>query len=266
VWNDSNQVTPAPEPVVLAGHEAGMALEMAEEVVFLGLWDGRAVFALDLSFLADDEVLAAAGERGAFRDLREVGPLLHGADAALLAYARALLRWHRGHRFCGRCGHPTDATDGGHVRVCQNAGCGRSHFPRTDPAIIVLVHDGGEHCVLGRQARHPPGVRTTLAGYVEPGESPEEAVAREVHEEVGLAVAPESVRYLGAQPWPFPGQLMLGFHARAAFAPLHVDTAELADAAWYTRGQLTGDEGDGPVLPRRDSIARRLIAAWLAGS
>ncbi|SDG56325.1 NAD+ diphosphatase [Limimonas halophila] len=272
VWRDSSHVTDTgePRPVRLQGEAASLALELAEEVVFLGLETDseegeHAVFALDLSGLADTEVLDAVGNQGTFQDLRRIGPQLDRADGALLAYARAVLRWHRGHRFCGRCGAPTAAKDGGHVRICTRADCGVSHHPRTDPAVIMLVHDGREHCVLGRQPRHPAGMHTVLAGFVEPGESLEEAVAREVAEEIGLTVEPP--RYMGSQPWPFPAQLMVGFHVQAPYAPLSVHPDELERARWYHRDELLRAPNDETFhLPRRDSIARRLIDAWLAGA
>jgi len=271
VWQDASHVTAAepPRPVSLQGEDASLALELAEEVVFLGLerdseQGERAVFALDLSGLAAAEVLDAVGNHGTFQDLRRIGPELDRPDGALLAYARAILRWHRGHRYCGCCGAPTAAKDGGHVRICTGTDCGVTHHPRTDPAVIMLVHDGGEHCVLGRQSRHPPGMHTVLAGFVEPGESLEEAVVREVAEEIGLDAA--RPRYMGAQPWPFPAQLMVGFHVRAPFAPLRVHPDELDHARWYHRDELLDlRESDTFRLPRRDSIARRLIDAWLAG-
>lgn len=276
VWRDAGHVTgtQAPRPLMLQGEDASLALELADEVVFLGVergeaahegvGAGRAVFALDLSGLAESEVLDAVGNRGTFQDLRRIGPLLARADGALLAYARAILRWHRGHRYCGWCGAATAAKDGGHVRICTREGCGCTHHPRTDPAVIMLVHDGGEHCVLGRQPRHPAGMHTVLAGFVEPGESLEEAVVREVEEEVGLVA--ETPRYMGAQPWPFPGQLMIGFQVRAPHAPLRVHPDELERARWFHRDELLASAEDERFhLPRRDSIARRLIEAWLAG-
>ena len=138
------------------------------------------------------------------------------------------------------------------------------HFRRTDPAVIMLVHDGGDLCLLGRQPFWPPGMHSTLAGFVEPGESLEEAVAREIHEEVGLKIAVEEVTYHSSQPWPFPSSIMLGFHARCDFGPLDLGPDELESAAWYSREQLrSSPEDESFKLPRRDSIARRLIEDWL---
>ena len=269
VWRRRNLISSAqaPAPRLLSGERASLALELAEEIVFLGLLDGRAVFALDLSPLDPAEAEQAVDRQGEFRDLREIGGALGQADGALLAYARAIVFWHGRHRYCGACGSPTDSVEGGHSRICTNDTCGLSHFPRTDPAVIMLVHDGGEHCILGHNKRMPAGMYSVLAGFVEPGESVEEAVAREVREEVGLEVAPASPRYFATQPWPFPASLMIGFHVPAPHAPLTVDPDELVQARWYHRDELRGSPEDHRFcLPRRDSIARRLIDAWLDGT
>lgn len=266
VWRNRNHVADAddPTPLFLQAARASLALELAEEVVFLGLHQGRAIFALDLSPLEAEDALSAVGHRGTFRDLREIGPHLRQDDGALLAYARGIIYWHGRHRYCGCCGHPSEASDAGHARVCSSPECRAQQFPRTDPAVIMLVHDGGARCVLGRHPRFPAGMHSTLAGFVEPGESLEEAVAREVAEEVGLKIRPDGVCYFASQPWPFPSSLMLGFHARADYAPLEVDPEELESARWYHRDELLDSpETDDFRLPRRDSIARRLIQAWL---
>ncbi len=273
VWRSHSLVAPGdPEagPAVawLSGESAWALAERAGEQVFLGLETcetaSMAYVALDFSdHEAPDEALALGGA-GEFRDLREVGALLPQRDGSILAYARGLMHWHQRHRFCGRCGAPTESRKSGHVRVCTGPSCGLEHFPRTDPAVIMLVHDG-ESCVLGRRPGWPPGMHSTLAGFVEPGESLEEAVAREVREEVGLAVPLAGVRYNSSQPWPFPASLMLGFDARAERAPLTLYQDELEAAAWFSRERLANlEEGDELRLPRRDSIARRLIEDWLA--
>ncbi len=234
----------------------------AEEAVFLGQHGGTALFALDLSGLETPENALTIKGRGAFQDLRAVGPLLARQDGAILAYARGLLHWHKRHRFCGLCGSATGLSQGGHVRACSNSACGANHFPRTDPAVIMLIHDG-DRCVLGRQKTWPEGMHSTLAGFVEPGESLEEAVAREVYEEVGIAAT--EVTYHSSQPWPFPSSIMLGFHAQARHGPLTIDTHEIGAARWYTRQELrTSPEDETFRLPRRDSIAWRLIEDWLA--
>ncbi len=269
VWRSRNLVAAGPDddgPRVtwLSGESALALAERAGEAVFLGLGSDTAYVALDFSdHEAPGDTLALDGTV-AFRDLREVGPLLSQRDGSILAYARGLMHWHRHHRFCGRCGQATESRKAGHVRVCTRPACGHETFPRTDPAVIMLVHDG-EACVLGRRPGWPPGLHSTLAGFVEPGESLEEAVAREVQEEAGLEVPLEGIRYNSSQPWPFPASLMLGFHARAERAPLRVYEEELESVAWYSREALLGlEEGDALRLPRRDSIARRLIEDWLA--
>ncbi len=227
--------------------------EAGEPVVFLGLADGIPVFAVPV---------AATPPGVRHLPLREVAARLTATELGLCACARALLHWHATHRHCGRCGTPTRVEEGGHLRRCP--ACGLEIHPRTDPAVIVLVHDGGDRCLLGRAPRFPPGLYSTLAGFVEPGESPEAAVVREVREEVGIAVDPPV--YVSAQPWPFPQSLMLGFFARARDRALVVDRSELVDARWFTRAELV-DPSRRPVrLPRRDSIARYLIECWLAGA
>lgn len=238
-----------------------------DEAVLLGLRDGAAVFAVDLSALEAPEehpaVASCVADGGRFVDLRLVGPLMDHHDGSLCAYARGLTHWNTRHRFCGVCGAPTAGTDAGHVRKCSNPECATPHFPRTDPAVIMLVHDGGDRCLLGRQAVWPAGMHSTLAGFVEPGECLEEAVAREVFEEVGVRIA--DVRYHSSQPWPFPSSLMLGFTARALSAEVNVATDELESARWVTRDFLRDLEpGDAFRMPRLDSIARRLIDDWIA--
>ena len=268
VWRARNLIGPAPDrrpsPAWLTHREARAIVAQAGETAFLGLREDRAYIALDLSALEPEAAASAVAPHGGFRDLREVGPLLSRPDGAVLAYARGLMHWHRTHRFCGACGAPTDSVQGGHARRCRREGCGRLHFPRTDPAVIVLIHDGGDRCVLGRQQVWPPGMHSTLAGFVEPGESLEEAVAREVMEEVGIALA--GIAYHSSQPWPFPSSLMLGFHARALDLELQPNTDELESAAWFDRATLLRSPEDERFrLPRGDSIARRLIEDWLAG-
>lgn len=238
-----------------------------DEAVLLGLRDGAAVFAVDLSALETPEehpaVAPCIEAGGRFADLRQVGPLMQHDEGSLCAYARGLTHWNARHRFCGVCGAPAASAEAGHVRTCSNPECGTPHFPRTDPAVIMLVHDGADRCLLGRQAAWPPGMHSTLAGFVEPGECLEEAVAREVFEEVGVRVA--DVRYRSSQPWPFPSSLMLGFTARALPGELTVATDELESACWVSRDVLrTLGPGDDFRLPRLDSIARRLIEDWIA--
>lgn len=188
--------------------------------------------------------------------LRDVGALLSGRDAGLFVATVALANWHSTHRHCPRCGTPTESVDAGWVRRCTADGS--DHFPRTDPAVIVLVHDGGDLCLLGRQPVWPPGRYSTLAGFVEPGESLEHAVVREIREESGVVV--DDVTYRGSQPWPFPASLMLGFEARAASGEAAVIDGELEDVQWFSRDDLRAGR---PLLPPPASIAHWLITGWL---
>ena len=264
-------------PVLFPPAAMASDLEPPEEWIFLGLQDGadegRAVFAADVS--GEEEVSGEAGDAreespsgsplggaGEFLDLRGVGAMLGQRDGSLLAYARAIVTWSRRHRFCGTCGSPTRPEQGGHVRRCDDAMCGAEHFPRTDPAIIVLVTDG-DRCLLGRKDIWPEGVYSTLAGFVEPGESLSEAVVREVREESGIEVG--SVRYRSSQPWPFPASLMLGFRAERVGGELTVARQELVDARWFERADFARRHEIGFRLPGRVSISRRLIEDWLAG-
>ena len=197
--------------------------------------------------------------------LREVGGLLGDRDSGLLVHAVALQNWHRSHRFCSRCGNPTAAAAAGHVRRCTS--CAHEHYPRTDGAVIMLVTDGQDRALLGRQALWPEGRYSTLAGFVEPGETLEQAVAREVAEEAGVRVDLDTVTYVASQPWPFPASLMLGFTARAderdGGTEISVDGEELSEAAWFTREDLKAGMADRTVLPPSGiSIARRLVELW----
>ena len=182
-----------PRAVLHTVAEARALLARAPGPVFLGEAGGRAYFAVE-----DD---ASDPPPGRYEHLRSVGARLERREAALLAHARAMLLWHRSHRYCAACGHPSESAEAGHLRRCTNPACGAQHFPRLDPAIIVLV-TRGESCLLGRQASWPPNTYSTLAGFVEPGESLEDAVRREVFEEAGVRVA--AVRYHSSQPWPSP--------------------------------------------------------------
>lgn len=268
VWRDRNPIDLSRQAQPRAVRHPLRLREQADELVFLGLEGDSPLFAADYSHLEADAVQRLFESE--FFDLRRHGPLLDDRDAALLAYARGMLYWHRNHRFCGRCGSPTLSRKGGHSRTCSNPRCGHASFPRTDPAVIVLVEhpqdDGGPpRCLLGRTPRFPSGVYSTLAGFVEPGESLEQTVRREVFEESGVQVG--SVRYLASQPWPFPSSLMLGFHATATSSAIHRYDEELEDARWFGVEELdrAGEWGEQSALclPRRDSIARYLIQTWI---
>ena len=252
----------APEAVLLTREAAEGVLMAGGPWALLGLDDGIPVFAVDCS-AAEDPLPLLPGELGAFHDLRAVAGLLPPGEAATLAHARGLMHWRVRHRHCGVCGAACEPRSAGNAVRCT--GCGTDHFPRTDPAVIMLVVDG-DRCLLGHNARFPnTTMYSTLAGFVEPGESLEEAVRREVREETGVLVG--EVTYHSSQPWPFPASIMLGFHGAALSEAITVDPAELRDARWFTRDEIrdhaTGRGGAGFSLPRVDSIARRLIEDWL---
>jgi NAD+ diphosphatase len=225
-----------------------------EHRYFLGLdRDGRPWFAADV---------AAAGlpdEGDDYRSLREVGTLLDARDAGLVVHAVSLSNWHATHTHCPRCGSPTRAENAGHTRRCDTDGS--EHYPRTDPAVIMLVVDDDDRLLLGRQSSWPEKRFSTLAGFVEPGESLEAAVRREVAEEVGVRIG--AVTYLGSQPWPFPSSLMLGFTAHAETTDVVRHDGEIAEARWYDRTSMRGDMDAGELLVSPSiSISRRLIEHW----
>ena len=228
-------------------------------IAFLGFGEDGPVFTVDFSAVDDIAALLPA-DLGAMLDLRGVGGLLPAEQASILAHARGLMHWRGKTKFCSVCGGPTEPRSAGHMLLCTK--CGAQHFPRTDPAVIMLVAHG-DSALLGHSQRFPSStVYSTLAGFVEPGESLEEAVAREVFEESGVRVG--KVFYHSSQPWPFPGNIMLGFHAEALTTEITIDTDELTDARWFTRDQLRDPESAGISLPRTESIARRLIEDWIA--
>jgi NAD+ diphosphatase len=192
--------------------------------------------------------------------LRQAGPLLSDRDAGLMTHAVALDNWHAVHTHCPRCGAVTEPEQAGHSRRC--VADGSEHFPRLDPAVIMLVTDPDDRCLLARNAMWPERRVSILAGFVEPGESAEQAVAREVHEETGITIA--GARYVGSQPWPMPHSLMLGFRARATGSlEIRVDADEIAEARWFSRDELRASIASGEIrLPPPVSIAHRIIESW----
>jgi NAD+ diphosphatase len=260
IYRSQNLVVPGDPPRGVVLESSRGLLMGAGAVVFLGLIDEIAHFAADFSAYEDPPL----EEHGQFRDMRGVGQLLGHQEGALLVYARATIQWHARHQFCGVCGSPSESRVSGHMRKCTNQACATEHFPRLDPAVIMLVHDGGDRLILGRQKNWPPGQHSVLAGFVEPGECLEDAVAREIEEEVGVPIT--DIQYHSSQPWPFPSSIMLGFTARATDATLNVDRDELEDARWFTREDLLrSPENSDFRLPRTDSISRRLIEDWMRG-
>ncbi|HQT89801.1 MAG TPA: NAD(+) diphosphatase [Acidiphilium sp.] len=229
--------------------------------VFLGLWHDHPVFAADLSHHAEP-LAALARPRGQFAELRAIASGLPASEAGLLATARGLLWWQSRHQFCGLCGGACTPERAGHVMRCT--ACRAEHFPRTDPAVIMLVYRD-DRLLLGQSHKFPidRNFFSTLAGFVEPGESLEETVRREVFEEVGVRVG--DVTYEASQPWPFPASLMLGFRAEARTETITLDTNEMRAARWFTPADIANRHALGFNLPPRDSIARRLIESFLAG-
>ena len=254
VWKDRCLVDGDPPKVALLPHAKVDPLLDPRESVFLGTFGGHPAFAFDV-----DSVDAPFERDGQFHDLRYLGTILPVDEANLVAHAIALVIWHRLQKFCGLCGAPTTAESGGNTRRCTGPDCGEPLFPRVDPAIIVLVSQG-ERCLLGRQSSWPEGRYSTIAGFVEPGESLEDAVRREVREETDIEVG--EVEYHSSQPWPFPSSLMLGFTARATSRDIRLNDGELEDARWFTRKEL---QSGFPKLPFRLSIARRLVDGWIDG-
>ena len=222
-----------------------------DTLIFLGLRaDGSAMFACD----AGDE----EPPKRSLGQMREVGPSLVDPEGAAAIQAIALTSWHRRHGHCSVCGARTDMGEAGHTRHCAN--CGNDHYPRMDPAVIMLVTDG-ERCVLGRRAAAPGGRWSTLAGYVEPGEAPESAVVREVFEESGLRVT--EVQYRGSQPWPFPSSLMLAFEAHAEYQAL-VPSPEHQEVRWFSRAEIVEGLADGTMtIPPPISAGHHLIQSFL---
>lgn len=249
----------------------------SEPPVFLGDDDGVLRHARDLSSWVPDGVAPSVGaffdpsvqhhpelpDTAGFYELRGVMTALAARDAELVATAKALLGWHQSHRYCAACGQPSSPAEGGWMRLCPS--CETRHFPRTDPVVIMLVTHGND-LLLGRSPHWPEGMYSLLAGFVEPGETLEAAVAREVLEEAGIEVGP--VRYISCQPWPFPTSLMVGMAAEATTREITLDPAELDDAVWLSREDvLAATAGQHPKIKpaRQGAIARTLIEEWLAG-
>ena len=229
------------------------------DIVFLGQWHGHHYFALNME-REIDLPQEAVKEQADFLSLRSAAMQLDPGEAALASQAKAMIHWHRAHQFCGWCGHPTHGEEGGYVRRCTNPTCGKLDFPRIDPAIIVLV-TCGDRGLLGRQPTWPETMYSNIAGFVEPGESLETAVGREIWEETGVRI--RRVTYHSSQPWPFPRSLMVGFHAEALSEAITLNDGELEDARWFTRGEIREGLAEGWLsLPSAYSISYHLIEDW----
>ncbi len=262
VWRDHNLTwnEDAPRLCVIEAAEAQHWIDRATEVCFIGTLNGRPAFTVDLSNLPDPLDRTSLAPRATFQQLLTIGGQLAPLDAELAAFCRAMFHWHRQHLYCGACGAETRPREGGHARYCSRPDCGAKHFPRTDPAIIVLVTHR-ERCLLGHQRGWPKGMYSTLAGFVEPGENLEQAVVREVKEEAGVSV--QNPVYWKSQPWPFPSSLMLAFRAEAISEAIAVDGVEIEDAAWFTRDELLHPRDPSFFFPPPYSVAGQLIRAFL---
>ena len=252
VWRTQSLVRRVPSPGAVFIERSELRTVTADGPILLGVFQGAACFAVEY----DPAHELDPGESAEFSDLRFTGALLPRDEAGLLAYARAMVWWRDRHRFCGACGAPAVAESAGHVMACSRASCATQFFPRIDPAIIVLVTDG-DRALLGRQASWPAGRYSTIAGFVEPGESFEDCVAREVLEETGVEVL--DMEYHSSQPWPFPSSLMIGYLARARTTAIDCPDGELEDARWFTPQEIASGT---PALPPPTSISFQLIAAW----
>jgi NAD+ diphosphatase len=269
VWNGRPLVEPSPNAergdggMQIAYLPAKLVADLAqgdERLLFMGLWKGTAVFAVDLEGAADPADGPLQG-MGKFEDLRGVALKLPPTEAAIVATAKQMFEWRRRHGHCAVCGQPSQAVDGGWKRKCP--ACETEHFPRTDPVVIMLPYHG-DRCMLGRQEMWPKGMFSALAGFLEPGESIEEACARELNEEAGLRAL--KVRYHSTQPWPYPSSLMIGLIAEVEDDEGTPDQTELSEVRWFTRDearQLIAGEVEGAAAPGRLAIAHQLIKAWV---
>ena len=262
VWNGKVLVEKGGSGTQVSYIPAKMADDLAagpERLLFMGLWNDTAVFAIDFEGPADpvDGPLEGLGR---FEELRGIALELPDQEAAIAATAKQMFEWRRRHRFCAACGQPSESADGGWKRKCP--ACDTEHFPRTDPVVIMLaIH--GERCMLGRQAAWPKGMFSALAGFLEPGESIEEACARELFEEAALEAV--NVRYHSTQPWPYPSSLIIGLHADVASDQAHPDQTELSEVRWFTKAEardLLAGKLAGAFAPPRLAIAHQLIRAW----
>ena len=257
----------SPEVVYLAYQQVAH-LDLTQAILLGSNKQDNAVFALDVTELEESLLATIVGD-AQFADIRQYGTQVALEDGSNAALARGLCYWHATHSFCGRCGTKNHLVEGGHSRLCDNAACMHQTFPRTDPAVIMVVtktfSDGVERCLLGRQATWPKGLYSSLAGFVDPGETLEQTVIREVKEEAGITV--EKAEYIASQPWPFPSSIMLGFIATASSDEISTEQDELEDAKWFSREELAQfkdwhHQGEHLKLPRADSISRYLIEYW----
>jgi NAD+ diphosphatase len=265
LWNGQPLVEDAPsgqravQIAYLQAELARLAAPEPDRQLFLGLWKETPVFAVDFDGSADPTGGPLKG-LGRFEDLRAVALRLPAADAGVIATAKGMFEWSRRHRHCSVCGHAVEVAEAGWKRACP--ACAAEHFPRTDPVVIMLATHG-EQCLLGRQARFPKGMYSALAGFLEPGETIEEACARELKEEAGLTAV--RVDYYAAQPWPYPSSLMIGLFAEVSDTDAAPDQTELEEVRWFTRAEarrLIAGEVGGAFAPPPLAIGHHLIKAW----
>lgn len=262
LWNGQVLVEGRPEVKRLHFAPADLGRILAggfERLLFMGLNGDVPIFAVDMEEASDPAAGPLEG-RGEFAELRATGGKLPLSEAGMASTAKGLFEWRRRHRYCASCGQPTEVSDGGWKRICP--ACNTQHFPRTDPCVIMLPVIG-DKCLLGRQAAWPPGRFSALAGFLEPGESIEEACAREVKEEAGLEVI--AVRHHSSQPWPFPSNLMIGLIAEVSSEDAAPDYTELEAVRWLTRAQarqLLEDGFEDMIPPTGIAIAKELLKAW----
>lgn len=245
-----------PKAIFLTNKDITESSGLIDSIVFLGIYDEIPYFVVDVK---SDEIASELSQKtnGRFQNIRWIVSLLSLRDCELLTLANFMIYWHLRNQYCGKCGSKTKRADAGHVHICKNEACKESYFPSMDPAVIVLI-SLGKKCLLGRQKGWPKGMYSTLAGFVEPGETIEDAVAREIQEEVGISV--DNVKYQDSQPWLFPSSLMLGFTASAKEETITRDMTELEDARWFTREEI---KENPKMLPGKVSIAHKLIMEWL---
>ena len=263
VWNGKPFVETGKDGgIQIAYLPARMAEDLAgggERLLFMGLWKETPIFAVDLEGAADPADGPLNG-LGRFEDLRATALRMPATDAAIIATAKAMFEWRRKHKHCSACGEPSQVADAGWKRICPS--CNAEHFPRTDPVVIMLaVHE--DRCMLGRQEAWPKGMFSALAGFLEPGESIEEACARELEEEAGLKTL--SVAYHSTQPWPYPSSLMIGLIAQVADDDATPDQTELSEVRWFTKAEaraLIAGEVPATFAPPPMAIAHQLIKAW----
>ena len=272
VWQNLNLIveTDPPKAVTFSGDHARRLIELSGEIALLGIKkiyesdeEAHAYFVVDVSNHELPNITPFMGE-AKFIDLREVGVLMDNHESSMLAHARGIMFWHKNNQFCSACGFRSASKQGGRIRLCSNPDCEREHFPRTDPAVIMLVTrpgPAGGSCLLGRSHHFRKGMYSSLAGFVDQGETLEQAVAREVFEETGITIG--NIKYRASQPWPFPASLMLGFRAEATSTKININTKEIEDARWFPKSIVANNNNSKLKLPREDSIASWLIKDWL---